>query len=78
MIYITGDTHGDFTRIDFFCKKMNTTKQDIIIILGDAGINYYLNEKDEKIKRHISNFCEMSFLVKMILCNLDFHRFPRN
>lgn len=55
MIYITGDTHGDFTKIDFFCKKMNTTKQDIIIILGDAGINYYLNEKDEKIKRHISN-----------------------
>ena len=51
MIYITGDTHGDFTKIDFFCKKMNTTKQDIIIILGDAGINYYLNEKDEKIKR---------------------------
>ncbi|MDU4734712.1 MAG: metallophosphoesterase [Thomasclavelia ramosa] len=63
MIYITGDTHGDFTKIDFFCKKMNTTKQDIIIILGDAGINYYLNEKDEKIKRHISNLPITLFCV---------------
>ena len=55
MIYITGDTHGDFTKIDFFCKKMKTTKQDINITLGDAGSNYFLNKKDEKIKRHISN-----------------------
>lgn len=40
MIYITGDTHGQFTRIIDFCEKMNTSKQDILIILGDAGINF--------------------------------------
>lgn len=26
MIYITGDTHGDFTKIDFFCKKNENHK----------------------------------------------------
>lgn len=39
MIYITGDTHGQFYRINQFCKKINTSKEDIMIILGDAGIN---------------------------------------
>lgn len=39
MIYITGDTHGIFTRVEEFCKKNHTTKEDILIILGDAGIN---------------------------------------
>ena len=53
-IYITGDTHGDFRRILEFCKRMNTTKEDIMIILGDAGINYHVNDKyqewDVKLK----------------------------
>lgn len=40
MIYITGDTHGNFDRIEYFCKKHNTSKDDIMIILGDAGINF--------------------------------------
>lgn len=40
MIYITGDTHGSFERIANFCKMMNTTEKDIMIILGDAEINY--------------------------------------
>lgn len=24
MIYVTGDTHGDFSRIAHFCARMNT------------------------------------------------------
>ena len=39
MIYVTGDTHGIFTRVDEFCRTNKTTKDDILIILGDAGIN---------------------------------------
>lgn len=41
MIYITGDTHGSFERIETFCNRFNTTKDDILIILGDAGINFF-------------------------------------
>lgn len=43
MFYITGDTHGEFDRIEEFCEHNFTTVEDVIIILGDAGINYYLN-----------------------------------
>lgn len=50
MIYITGDTHGDFRRVENFCKENNTSKDDILIILGDAGINYHLNLWDEDLK----------------------------
>lgn len=40
MIYISGDTHGDFERFDDFCIKNKTTRGDIMIILGDSGLNY--------------------------------------
>ena len=59
MIYITGDTHRDFTRFN----NKEYTEQDIVIILGDVGLNYYLDIKDmiekEKLKRHHKNifFC---------------------
>lgn len=37
MIYITGDTHRDFERIFDFCEENGTTKDDVLVILGDAG-----------------------------------------
>lgn len=40
MIYITGDTHGEFRRIIDFCDRIETTRDDVMIILGDAGINF--------------------------------------
>lgn len=40
MIYITGDTHGQFERIEAFCRRFETKREDVMIILGDAGINY--------------------------------------
>lgn len=49
--YITGDTHGNFNRIDYFCQRFETSKEDILCILGDAGINYYLNKKDYMLKQ---------------------------
>jgi len=55
MVYITGDTHGDFSRIEYFCRRMETTRDDIMIILGDTGINYYLNSKDYRLKSHLRN-----------------------
>lgn len=54
MIYITGDTHGSFDRIEKFCKEQNTTKNDIMIILGDVGLNYYGGDRDETRKSVVS------------------------
>lgn len=54
MIYVTGDVHRDFQRIIHFCEKHRTTKDDIMIILGDAGINYYQDRSDKLVKRMLS------------------------
>jgi len=54
MIYITGDTHGCFERIECFCQNNVTTTEDILIILGDAGINYYGGQRDIALKEHLS------------------------
>ena len=50
MIYITGDKHGNYSDVFDFCYKHKTTTYDIMIILGDAGINYFLNDKDYILK----------------------------
>ena len=54
MIYITGDTHGSFYRVRDFCRSNNTTTDDVMVILGDAGINYWLDIRDEILKIRIS------------------------
>lgn len=56
MIYITGDKHGDFREIFYFCYENKTTLDDIMIILGDAGINYYGNEKDYILKNSLLQY----------------------
>jgi 3-oxoacid CoA-transferase subunit A len=51
MIYITGDTHGDFRRVAALCDTVHSATDDILIILGDAGINYFGGGKDRALKR---------------------------
>ena len=56
MIYITGDTHGDFTRVLTLCDRQRTTLDDTLIILGDAGINYSGDLRDASLKRILSQY----------------------
>lgn len=50
--YITGDCHGVFERF----KDSSLNKSDIaVIILGDAGINYTLDERDDRVKDYITS-----------------------
>lgn len=51
MIYITGDTHREFgTRLSYVGKS----KENMLIVLGDAGINYFLDKRDKKLKELLS------------------------
>ena len=52
--YITGDTHGEFERVVDFCEVNGTTTDDVLVILGDAGINYYLDRGDILLKAELS------------------------
>ena len=56
MVYLTGDTHGSFDRIERFCRGMETTKNDTMIILGDAGFNYFGDPKDANAKQKANAF----------------------
>ena len=61
--YITGDTHGDFSRIEKFCRENDTMKEDVMIILGDAGINYWLNNTDRQLKNDLTDLDITLFCV---------------
>lgn len=54
-VYITGDIHGKSKRIREFCKSQKTERKDTLILLGDAGFNYFFNERDKKFKEKVNN-----------------------
>ncbi len=60
MIYITGDTHRDFSRL----FNLENHEEDMLIILGDVGINYCLNEEDKKLKEYLKQFKFKLFCVR--------------
>ena len=60
MIYITGDTHRDFSRL----YNLKETEEDMLIILGDAGINYYLDDEDVKYKEYLKSFKIKLFCIR--------------
>ena len=64
VVLITGDTHRDFNRIKFFCEKYRTTVDDILIILGDAGINCYPGYKDRLVKENLAKLPLTLFCVR--------------
>ena len=59
MIYITGDTHREFYRL----HDIEKNKNNMLIILGDVGINYYLDERDEILKERLNSYNIKLFCV---------------
>ena len=53
--FITGDKHRHFDKIKEFCRDMNTRRKDVLILLGDAGFNYYDDKRDDELKKEISS-----------------------
>lgn len=69
-IYVTGDKHGrmqsfsDASNIVYLSELPNKYQETILIVTGDAGLNYYLDSSDRKRKKywtdnypHITLFC---------------------
>ncbi len=63
MVVLTGDTHGDFERIFEFCEEYETTTNYIMIILGDAGINYHLDDRDVQLKDELAQLPMTLFCI---------------
>lgn len=52
--FVTGDKHRNFDSLIKFCKKNKLRYNDTIVVLGDAGFNYYGDKRDDKLKAKIS------------------------
>ena len=66
---VTGDTHGGMgaiSRIDNIQRNMSDCKpeESAIIILGDAGLNFYLNGTDKKYKKQLNNMGYYIYCVR--------------
>lgn len=55
MTYVTGDVHGYFGRIGRFCAYAGTTRDDVVVVLGDACVNFWGDEADDALKRRIES-----------------------
>ena len=51
---LTGDTHGVFTRFKNYDKDFQKNPKAAVIILGDAGLNWTLDEQDSHMKNFLS------------------------
>ena len=50
---ITGDTHGNFSRFENYDEKYNNP-ETAVIILGDAGLNYMMDKRDNGVKKKLT------------------------
>lgn len=70
--YLTGDTHGGMatiTRVSNIQRNMPERykpEETGVIILGDAGLNFYLNNSDKKYKKMLNN---MGFYIYCVRGN---------
>lgn len=67
--FITGDTHGGFntiTRVSNIIRNNPELKPEEIgvIILGDCGLNFYLNKTDKKHKKMLNNMGVKIYCVR--------------
>ena len=48
-LYITGDTHGDFSRFrpENFYEQEGLTKEDVVLVAGDFGGVWYGDSRDD-------------------------------
>lgn len=55
MIYFTGDIHGNPKKVLKFAEKMQLASNDVIVILGDVGANYFQDFRDDIIKEKLND-----------------------
>lgn len=54
-IYYTGDIHGDIERITGWMDEIRRQdiKEAVLFQLGDAGLNFYMDERDRRLKEKL-------------------------
>jgi len=71
-VFVLGDIHGDFKPIRDFATYMNSTydekkkidPSDTMILLGDAGLNFFFNHRDTEIKKKLGKYNLTYFVIR--------------
>ncbi len=63
MIYITGDPHAKFDNVREFCKVHETSREDIMIVLGDIAVNSSTEERNRQKKEELSQIPVTFFCI---------------
>ena len=71
-IFAIGDIHGKWQIIrDFYLTnkmqekiKRENRDNNVLILLGDSGLNYFFNERDEKTKAQLEKFPFTYFVIR--------------
>lgn len=63
MIYYTGDLHGSRREVMSFCARMEPAADDVIVVLGDVGANYYCDGRDRTLKKVLNSLGPTIFCV---------------
>lgn len=63
MVYVTGDTHASFGEFCDTVRKKELTGEDLVIILGDAGFNYFGADADRINKMQVNSLGVPVFCV---------------
>lgn len=71
--YVTGDCHGRFNKIINYFPFEGKNEDNALIILGDAGFNYYLNSTDRKAKVELQ---KLNLTIYVVRGNHEEH--PKN
>ena len=62
MLFFSGDIHGSPWGVKRFCEREKLSKEDILVLLGDVGANYYGDWRDDEMKKVLAK------LAPTILC----------
>lgn len=73
-VLISGDCHGNFTRFRNYDKEIQKDSNTAVIILGDAGLNWTLDEHDNQIK----NFLKKRYAFRIYCVRGNHEARPQN
>lgn len=64
--YVCGDIHGSFVPIREFLKRnpQITKEQSNLILLGDAGLNFFFDYRDRNLKKKLGRYPFTYFIIR--------------
>lgn len=65
MIYCTGDIHGNYRELldTLETKKIPHNSEQLVILLGDVGANYYGDGRDNRLKKRLQESGRVYFCI---------------